>query len=315
MLSPQRRSAGFTLIELLVVIAIIAILIGLLLPAVQKVREAAARAKCTNNLKQIGLALHNYHSAIGKFPTGYKSGIPSWGWGTTILPYAEQDNLYRQLNPTGRTFDAVLTSTTDLPLLKTPIPMYQCPSDIAPPGATNDNRPFTQINPGATIGLSNYVGCGGNPNSQGGMLTWGLEINVLQVTDGTSNTFFVGERATRQGTKGGQYAGVWAGVNDSSTTPETGNAYMGESAIIALCMYKMQTGDDGGTGGGPAPYWAFSSMHTGGANFLLVDGSVRFCSETLSWNYNWNPAMPASQWGTYNKLGERNDGQPLGSDF
>jgi prepilin-type N-terminal cleavage/methylation domain-containing protein len=166
MSAPTRRG-GFTLIELLVVIAIIAILIALLVPAVQKVRESANRTTCTNNLKQIGIALHNYHGAHKVFPPGCvgTGAVPAWGWMVFTLPYMEQTPLFDRLNPRGRTLQQAMTS--DLAALQTPLPVLICPSDQ--PGSMgtylNDNRKFSTAT--ITLGKSNYPGNGGNAGSDG----------------------------------------------------------------------------------------------------------------------------------------------------
>lgn len=312
MFSPQHRRTAFTLIELLVVIAIIAVLIGLLLPAVQKVRAAAARMKCQNNLKQIGLGLHNYHDATGKFPMGWQTG-QSWAWSVWILPYIEQGNLYNRINPSARTFSAVMNSA-DIDLLRAPIPTYICPADNNPTGYINDNRKFTQVVSGqnVSIGISNYVGNAGN-NWKGVFLN-GVQYNIQQITDGSSNTFLAGERATRV-KNGGQYAAVWAGVNDdgsSGAEPEVVEGY----AVVGLSCFRMQDGTSTSIPDTDYPQRSFSSNHTAGANFVLCDGSVRFVSESISYRYdNFNPESPTNTWGTYNKLGAINDGEPIGSDF
>ena len=225
---PISRPA-FTLIELLVVIAIIAILIGLLLPAVQKVREAAARIKCTNNLKQIGLALHSYHDSMGSFPSGYVDGNtnpastpdndvgPGWGWASMILPYVEQGTVYNQIN-----FSQGVGIGSNAAVSQMTLTIFQCPSDPYPQAFPVYDSTFS--NPIATVAHGNYVGCngwvecfsnaGGNyqPSSDGGAAIDGdvggtgsagdglfyrnSHNRIADVTDGLSNTIIVGERCS-----------------------------------------------------------------------------------------------------------------------
>lgn len=312
MYSPRQRSSGFTLIELLVVIAIIAILIGLLIPAVQKVREAAQRASCTNNLKQIGLAFHSYHGANECFPplcVGTPStsapNVPSWGWGVFILPYLEQGNLYNQLNPNGQSMTAAFNSPAGLAALQIPIPVFICPSDPqGTKGDLNDNRQFVKAVAGQSIAIakSNYVVNGGNSNTDptDGVFGVGSNIRILQISDGTSNTFLAGERDSRNG----RYAGLWAGLSAQSGEP----AVVGLTALWGLTQYQMFTGKSGTVNDITATY---GSQHSGqsGANFVMCDGSVHFISNTIPWA---DTATSGTVPLTYNNLGSRADGNTVG---
>jgi prepilin-type N-terminal cleavage/methylation domain-containing protein/prepilin-type processing-associated H-X9-DG protein len=231
---------GFTLIELLVVMAIIAILVGLLLPAVQKVREAASRLKCANNLKQMGLAMHMYHDVNGTFPPAFAK--PSlWGWGVWILPYVEQDNLFRAINPTATNL-AVNAATT------TPLPVFMCPSD-----------PMPAINPFfAGYAKSNYA-----VNEQ--ICDGGAAAKMTDITDGTSNTILIGERDTRK-----QIGALWAGRDTTS----------GVASVIGRPNWPINTPYAGGAtccaADTTCTRYAWTSFHTGGANFVFCDGSVHF---------------------------------------
>jgi prepilin-type N-terminal cleavage/methylation domain-containing protein/prepilin-type processing-associated H-X9-DG protein len=320
---------AFTLIELLVVIAIIAVLLGLLLPAVQKVREAAARMQCSNNLKQIGLALHNYHGANERFPQAYKPlavpdpTVPSPGAGTygasafvLILPYLEQDNLYRRIDVTKGAL-----STVNMPpgnsAYSMPIKIFLCPSAPGQPTAdysaelTNSFGNFgifVQYPPGLILGRTDYAPDAGmsadipgiNINAGASILCQPPDgpVRLTDITDGSSNTLLVVEDAARPawyGSKGlvKNAGGYQAGPNGPA--PQGGGAWADPLNYIAT-NGADPSGSGIAAGGGflgipPAP-WSCAllcsndseifAFHTGGCNALFGDGSVRFLRAGLS---------------------------------
>jgi prepilin-type N-terminal cleavage/methylation domain-containing protein/prepilin-type processing-associated H-X9-DG protein len=302
----RRPRPGFTLIELLVVIAIIAILIGLLLPAVQKVREAAARAKCSNNLKQIAIALHSYHDTRGNLPAcGERNATNRWSWAVAVLPFVEQDSLYRLLGSpdvyatTNMPFPAttLIPATTGTALLQTKIPTYRCPSDIL-----EDTNPNFD-----NYGTSNYV-------VSEGVMSWAVDAatgkpfplgktRLLAITDGTSNTLMVGERDGKIG-----LGAIWAGVRKTGgvvngRTRERPNAPFLGNRGTACCGGEQPSPPD------PCRRGGFSSLHTGGVNFALCDGSVRFVRESIETDpAAANCGGPARSNFTYQKLFWSDDG-------
>lgn len=311
MSSTTLRRPGFTLVELLVVIAIIGVLIALLLPAVQQAREAARRMQCNNNLKQIGLALHNYHDTFGCLPAGYHDVDyayrlePIYGWAVSILPFLELNNLFEELDPNHIPLRARYHSgytSDDQRLLQTRIDAYRCPSDIA-----GDTHAFVF---GATDhfypGTSNYVAYGGagdttvtlrDNNDAHGTFFGGSYLKFRDITDGTSNTFFVGERdASKVGPSSSGHttnfgAAVWAGVA-SRTNSHRPYRTLTHAVYRPNHDYVAALDDESNIYNGRG----VSSLHPGGVNVLLGDGSVQFVSETIEHYY------------TYRYMVWRNDG-------
>jgi len=335
---PARRG-GFTLIELLVVIAIIAILIALLVPAVQKVREAAARTQCINNLKNIGLALHAYHDVAKKLPPGCMTDAPPWGtggghgssWKVFILPYIEQGNLYSKWQFTGGSGWENVNNTNRVDQLT--IPVYRCPSTTLPEFYTNNCAQsgtsrqmfscYTGISGSYNLGYadpsnaSNTCCYGGGAGldgivSGGGILYPNSKVTLTGITDGTSNTIMVGEQSCHlrdslgRPVTGGSGAitsqgphGWIMGTSNSDTPPNGQNRSMNCTTVrysinqIGFASNNNGTTDNAGSNVPP------SSNHTGGANMLFADGTVRFWPNstpnlTLAYACTRNDATPFS---------------------
>lgn len=287
---------GFTLIELLVVIAIIAILIGLLVPAVQKVRDAAARTQCQNNLKQVGLALHGYHDTHKKFPAATDNNLSKYyflSWMARILPHVEQEPLGKTIDPEYARINRPFGNATAQPHvgLSAVVSIYKCPSDprelVVPDVLFSGGRR-------APVAFTSYLGvCGTDGRADDGILYFRSAVAIPKIKDGTSNTLLVGERPP----SADLYYGWWyAGTGYDSRG--TGDFTLGARDILNAANAKDATGTkyncppskvglQPGTIADPCDQMHFWSFHSGGANFVFADGSVRMLA------YSADNVLPA----------------------
>jgi prepilin-type N-terminal cleavage/methylation domain-containing protein/prepilin-type processing-associated H-X9-DG protein len=280
----RRFKRGFSLIELLVVIAIVAVLVALLCPAVLEARMQARKTSCKNNLKQLGLALHNYHDVYLSFPPGWvakdrkaKTG-PNFGWGSSILPFLDQAPLFNRID-----FDKPVPAPNKM--FQTMIPTYQCLDDLEAEINTVRGRYGTSFYSGVH-GSVKLPGSVDTPKKGNGIFFWNSNVGIKDITDGTSYTFLVGERSIASA------AGIWVGTRSNQHENDSVTDCSHESRINTVIT-------------------AFSSKHKGGANFLFCDGHVQFIREEIDSKLvdKKNTTL-----GTYQKLSNRNDGEDVG-DF
>jgi prepilin-type N-terminal cleavage/methylation domain-containing protein/prepilin-type processing-associated H-X9-DG protein len=283
---------AFTLIELLVVIVIIAVLIALLLPAVQAAREAARRSQCVNNLKQIGLAMHNYHGTYEVFPPGYVSDTlgntpagqdigPGWGWGAMLLSHLEQSSLFNAVN-----FNRSTADPASQTVRRSSLSVFLCPSNVGGSGllSIRDGSGKVLVNdlaPGQYVALAGQWEPEEFPAPNTGVFYRNSKIGLRDITDGSSTTVLAGERS--QNVADATWAGMipfgqacnnprWP-VQDCEASNVLILAHTGPSpdeAWVDTPNYKKSGADD------------FHSLHPGGCNFLFGDGSIRFVKETVN---------------------------------
>ena len=285
----HRTTRGFTLTELLVVIGLITVLLTLCLPAVQHSRDAARLAQCKNNMKQLGLAFHNYHDVHRVFPPGWTQHHPQpgpqprFGWSVFVLPFVEQAPLYQRL-------DFQTQRAEPLAQFQTQISMYRCPEDPSDDlnsqrgqfGTLNYSVNFGPVAPPRLLqnGLAEFwPGQLPTPLTTDGLAFLNSNIGIRNILDGTSNTFLIGERSATSG------AAIWMGVR--------GNEYETDQVTDCGHGHEINASEAG-----------FSSRHLGGAHFLMCDGTVRFVSEKTD-----SGPLIKNQLKLYQRLSHRSDGE------